>query len=170
MEMLFNNVTGVQSFIYDYMKDDNIGESITSLLKGLIGGVESVEDFEFKIEDYNVFKFCADEQLQVTYGEYAHSVSELKCPVLKCFNKGTFTAIEDHDWSHVDTGLESLYANEENGYMTTHFLYESPYANMTIRDIRVTGTYMPVVMKAEYSSTVYVTFSYQIRVDIKYNV
>lgn len=173
MEMIFDTNNRVQTFLFDYNKDTNIERSITALLYGLINGVEETDEFMFEIVNYGLYQFCADEQLMTTYNNLAHNVSELKCPVLKFENlfnsKNIFKAGDMvQDWSHVDTDLESLFVNEENGYMTTHFYYEAPLANMYIKDIRVTGTYMPMAHKYE-SGEVCTAFSYKIRVDVKYN-
>lgn len=171
MEMIFNNTNRVQTFLFDYNKDASMEKAINALLYGLVNGVEETDsNFVFSIENYGLYKFCADEQLMATYSDLAHNVSELKCPVLKLFSSDNIFKAGDmiQDWSHVSTGLESLFVNEENGYMTTHFYYEAPLANMCIGGIGVTGTYMPIVHKSE-SGEVYTAFSYKIRVDVKYN-
>lgn len=172
MEMIFNPETKVQSFIYDYVKDTDIDDAVDALVSGLIRGVQDIDDTFFFIEEYGLYKFCADEQLMTTFGEHAHAVSELRCPVLKFDNllndeKILVPGDMVQDWSHVDDGLESLFVNEETGYMTTHFNYTAPFANMCIKDIRVTGTYKPIVTVDE--SGPLCSFSYKIRVDVAYN-
>lgn len=172
MEMIFNHDTKVQSFVFDYHKDFNIDEAVTNLVNGLVRGVEDIDDVTFDIFEYGVYQFCADEQLMTTFGKHAHEVSELRCPILKSSNllneKEVFKNGDMvQEWEHVGSDLESLFVNEENGYMTTHFYYEAPLANMCIKDIRVTGTYKPFVV--DDGNDHHCSFSYKIRVDVKYS-